>query len=382
MPIFVDVGEITTRAETPEGFLSVVADFARTGIQEYHAGELIRKDLPPQFQDDPHRIIRILRPAQEVFEQEAMKSFGQRPVTNNHPASKVVDKKNFKRVVVGTSKHKVERNDDKLRVGLVIQDADAIEDVKRGKDRLSAGYSASLVWDSGTDPLYGPYDAIQTQIRGNHIAVVDSARGGPEIRINDSWPSATKPKDKPKMAERKINGIAIEFTDQGAQAVDHILAETKKVSDEVATLRTQIADANKKAEKLQGELDAQKAAQLTDEQIEAKITERLNVIDAARKLYPDVETANRSLTEIKVAAITHVDKNRNLEGKSADYVDGMFETFVAKAPDKSRASMRQATQHADAASGTQTPPDIAGDAQREFAKRNATAWQFEKGGEA
>lgn len=380
MPNFTDVGEITTRKETPEGFLAVVADFARTGIQEYHAGEMVRGDLPEQFRDNPYQIIRVLRPAEEVFEPEAMKSFGQRPVTNDHPRSKVVDKKNFKRVVVGTTKHRVERNEDKLRVGLVLQDAEAIEDVQKGKDKLSAGYSAELVWKTGTDPVYGPYDAIQTKIRGNHVAVVDSARGGPELKINDSWPSATKPKEAKQMAERKINGIAIEFTDQGAQAVDFLAAETKKISDKVATLEAQLVDANRRTEKLQGELDAQKAAQLSDEEIEAKVTERLDLVDEARKLHPKIETANRSLTEIKIAAIAHVDKKIDLKGKSDDYIDGMFASFVARAPDKSRQSMRQATQHAD--SGDQEFSDPAGDAQREFEERNAKAWRFDQGGAA
>jgi hypothetical protein len=371
---FTDLGEVSSREKTPEGFLHVVADFARAGIQEYRAGEIPYNQLPRQFQDDPYQVVRVLRPAEEVFEKTAMRSFALKPVTNNHPP-RFVDAKNFKKHAVGTAQDKIERVEDRLRVGLVLQDQDAIDDVEKGKDQLSAGYSSRVVWEAGDDPVFGHYDAKQTHIRGNHIAVVDKARGGPEIRINDSWPSATK-LEGIKMAERTINGIAIEFSDQGCQAVDHLVTQADKTAGRAAALEAQLTDAKAANEKLQGELDAQKAAQLTDEQVDAKVSERLDVIDDARKLHPKVEVKGKSLTAIKIEAIKHADKAFQFKKESADYVDGVFESFVAKAPDKSKESLRKATEQAGF---TDTAPDLAGDAQKRFAERNASAW---KGGEA
>ncbi|MCK4960047.1 MAG: hypothetical protein KAT00_11620, partial [Planctomycetes bacterium] len=213
---------------------------------------------------------------------------------------------------------------------------------------------------------------------GNHIAVVDKARGGPEIRINDSWPSATKPKEGKQMAERTINGIAIEFSDQGAQAVDQYQAQADKSAGQVAALEVRLTDAKADAEKLQGELDAQKSAQLTDEQIEAKVSERLEVVDDARKLHPEIEVKGKSLTAIKTEAIKHADKEFKFQKETSDYVDGVFSTFVSKAPDKAKQSLRKATKGAGAGF-TDAQPDLAGEAQKRFMKRSQDAW---KGGEA
>jgi hypothetical protein len=379
---FRDIGEIGTRTETPEGFLSVVADFARTGVQEYRAGELPRDQLPPQFRDDPYQVVRILRPAEEVFKDSAMRSFASKPVTNEHPPT-FVNKKNFRQVVVGTAKHRVERNEDKLRVGLVLQDEKVIDDVQSGKDQLSAGYSSEVVWGAGEDPMFGAYDAIQTKIRGNHIAVVSQARGGPEVRINDSWPSATKPQEGSKMAERTIKGMTVEFSDQGAQAIDALKAEAETAADKVAELEVKLSDAAKEKDKLQGEFDVLKGSQLTDEQIEARVTERLEIIDQARKLHSEIETKGKTLDEIKRAVIEHVDTEKAItlnDDTSTDYVDGVFASFVAKAPDVSKQSMKKATEHADAGAGEQ--PDLAGDAKRDFAKKNAESWRFDQGGAA
>jgi hypothetical protein len=372
---FTDIGEVSSREKTPEGFLRVVADFARAGIQEYRAGEIPYSQLPRRFRDDPYQVVRVLRPAEEVFDKAAMRSFALKPVTNNHPP-RFVDAKNFKKHAVGTAQDKIERVEDRLRVGLILQDQEAIDEVEAGKDQLSAGYSSRVVWGAGDDPVFGHYDAKQTAIRGNHIAVVDKARGGPEIRINDSWPSATKPEKGIKMAERTINGIAIEFSDQGCQAVDHLVTQADKTAGKVAALEAQLTDAQAANEKLQGELDAQKSAQLTDEDVEAKVSERLEVIDDARKLHPKIEVKGKTLTEIKTEAIKHADKAFEFKKTSADYVDGVFESFVAKAPDTSKESLRKATQ---SAGFTDSNPDIAGDAQRKFTERNENAW---KGGDA
>ena len=179
------------------------------------------------------------------------------------------------------------------------------------------------------------------------------------------------------MATRDINGIAVEFSDQGLQAVDRLIAETEKVEGEVAALKVQLADSTKAKDKIQGEFDAQKAAQLTDVQIEVMVTERQSLYDQARKLFPEIKTAGKTPNQIKREVIAHVDTTKTIalnDDTTAEYVDGVFATFAAKAPDTSSQSMRGATQHADSGNGDK--PDPAGDAQREFQERNEGSWKF------
>lgn len=376
--LFRDLGKVSSRERTPEGFLSVIADFARTGVQEYYAGELPHDQLPPQYRSDPYAVLRLLRPEAEVFDEASMKSFAHKPVTAGHPPQ-FVDAKNYRDYQIGFSKGSVEKRENRLRVGLTLQDAETIQQVNDGRDQLSAGYQSEVVWQPGVHPEYGPYDAVQTKIRGNHIAVVDKARGGSELRINDSWPTATTQQGGEPMPEstvkREINGIAVEFSDQGAQAVDHLVKRLGDLDKSMADLKTQLTDAKKDRDKLQGELDAERSNQITDEQIEQRVTERLELIDMARELCKDLDVKGKSLTEIKVAAINHVDSSFDLKGKSDEYVTAVFDTLYARREDPATTSTRQAF----AGMPANYNDDIAGEARKRFAERSANAW---KGGQA
>jgi hypothetical protein len=112
---FKDLGKVSSRRTTKEGFLSVVADFARVGIQEYRVGELPRDQVPHDLRDDPFSIVRLLRPEKEVFADDSMQSFSQKPITNDHPPENV-SIKNWKDFQVGLSGTEVTKNQDRLRV--------------------------------------------------------------------------------------------------------------------------------------------------------------------------------------------------------------------------------------------------------------------------
>jgi hypothetical protein len=64
-------------------------------------------------------------------------------------------------------------------------DHDAITAVQNGHAQLSVGYGAKLVWGDGVTPAGEPYDAMQTDIRANHVAIVKMARGGDKLKIGD-----------------------------------------------------------------------------------------------------------------------------------------------------------------------------------------------------
>src|SRR5262249_34030863 len=72
---------------------------------------------------------------------------------------------------------------DYVRVPMMLMDAKAIEQANNGHAQLSVGYGARLLWGDGQTPAGEPYDAKQTDIRANHIALVKSARGGDRLNI-------------------------------------------------------------------------------------------------------------------------------------------------------------------------------------------------------
>jgi len=159
------------RIYSDEGFLKVPARIGRSGIQEYSAIEMGMTDR------EPHEKVTVLRPEEEVFSDATLKSFGFKPITNNHPPE-LLDSKNAKKFSVGMSDRKVIRDGDFMATDLNVFDADAIADVEFGKAEISNGYTADIDFTPGVTSDGVQYDAIQRNIRGNHIAIVTRGRAG------------------------------------------------------------------------------------------------------------------------------------------------------------------------------------------------------------
>lgn len=161
---------------TADGYLTAQPRVGRTGIQLYKGSELGKNDMA---------VVRVYRPEDEVMHKDAMASIAHRPITNDHPPVPVTAD-NWKKYSVGQTGDSVVRDGEFVRVPMVLMDAGVIRDFNDGKKELSLGYTSNLEWRSGKTPQGDAYDAVQTVIRVNHLAVVDAARGGPRLAIGDS----------------------------------------------------------------------------------------------------------------------------------------------------------------------------------------------------
>jgi hypothetical protein len=162
---------------TDAGYLVARPRVARTGIQLYNGSEIGLVGMT--------RPVRVYRPEAEVFSKDALHSFAHRPVTNDHPPQ-MVDSTNWRDYSVGQSGDEVVRDGEFVRVPMVVMDQGAIDAWKGGKAQLSVGYSADIELSDGVTPDGEKYDAVQKNIRANHIAIVGAARGGPKLRIGDA----------------------------------------------------------------------------------------------------------------------------------------------------------------------------------------------------
>lgn len=168
---------IDSQRRTRDGYLTVSAKVAKAGnVQLYSGAEVGKPEMA---------VVRVYRPADEVFSNDTMQSFAHRPVTFGHP-DKSVSSQNWKDVAKGWSDGEVARDGDFIRVSMLLADAGTIQEIENGTRELSMGYDCSLEWSAGTTPSGETYDAIQRGIRSNHIAVVPKARGGSDLRIEDS----------------------------------------------------------------------------------------------------------------------------------------------------------------------------------------------------
>lgn len=334
---FFDRAPFSSRVITTEGFLSATAHVGRPGVQEYVKGvDFADEHLPDNLKTRPFgATIRVLRPIEEVFKPESMVSFAHKPVTNNHPATKVVNAENVRRYQVGFSKE-VTRNGDILEAQILVQDGCTIKEIEDGKDQISLGYEAEIDFTPGLDEMFGAYDAVQRNIMGNHIAIVDRARAGVDFRLQDSQPNGVA------MKIRVIDGKQIELSDDAAAVFDVMKTEVETKASELKAARVELADAKAKADKAEGELAAAKSQAVTDADIRVKVDalvkERMRLIDSASKVIPGADFTGQSDREVRLSVIKTLgdSKVEIADDASDDYVTAAFNALVATAAPKSR----------------------------------------------
>lgn len=319
---------------TKDGYLVATARVARTGIQLYTGDELGKPDMP---------VVRVYRPESSVFDTRSLHSFAYRPMTNDHPAEPVTAA-SWKRDAIGQAGGEVMRDGDHIRVPLIMMDAAAIADYNAGKRELSVGYEADLDWTPGITDSGEEYDAIQTNIRANHIALVDKGRAG-TARIGDKSGqpnSSTTAKKEAAMATRKVKvgDVSIEVDEQAAEVIT-ALAEKLKAAEEKASAATEAAQAEADAKDKElaakdAEIAKLKADTMTADKLDAAIADRVALITKA-KAVADVDYAGLDATGIKRKAVEAIRGDGSMKDKSAAYIDAAFDLIDAK----------PATQHRD-----------------------------------
>lgn len=324
--IFSDKVSTSAVRKTSDGYLVADAAVARTGIQNYLGKEVGKPDMP---------IVRVYRPQESVFAKDAMKTYAHRPMTNDHP-SVAVNADNWKDYAVGQTGGDVMRDGEFVRVPLVLMDQNAINDWESGKVELSMGYSADIVFKAGVTDSGEEYDAIQTNLHMNHLALVDKARGGDKLRIGDSGNAdiihpAHPANEGGHMADntRKVmfDGLEIETTPQGAQAIEKLnkqvsdaekqavsLADSHKAAiaakdTEIGSLTAKLADAEKKV--------------LSDADIDARVASRSELVAKAKTIV-DADYTGKSDADIRKSVVAAKLGDSTVEGKSAEFIAGCF----------------------------------------------------------
>lgn len=322
--------------KTEDGYLTAFARVARTGIQIYKGYEVGKPDLDE---------VRVYRPEAEVFSNDAMHSFAHRPMTLNHPPD-MVDADNWKDFAVGATGGEVVRDGEFIRVPLVLMDAKAIRRVEKdGLRELSMGYSTELKWSSGFTKDGAPYDAIQTAIRANHLAVVANARGGPDLKIGDTH------RKEIVMTTRTmtIDGVPVEISDRDAAVVQRAIdnankrardaeAETeeeKKKREAAEKARAEAeAKAKKDSEAKDGEIAALKKkvedSIVTPQKLDEMVKARGEVIDRACFIAGDaLPIEGKSNDDIRRAAVAAKLGDDISKAMSDAAIEGAFVTLAS-----------------------------------------------------
>lgn len=312
--------------KTADGYLVASVRAARTGIQVYTGDEVGRPELAT---------VRVYRPEEEVFHKDALRSYAYRPVTLDHPPVHV-SAENWRDYARGQTGGDIARDGEFVSVPLVIMDAAAIKAVEDGKREVSQGYNCELEWKDGVTPQGEAYDAIQRSMRMNHLAIVSLARGGSNLRIGDD---DRKDNAMPDIRTRTVmvDGLSVETTDAGAQAIEKLTKALADAKGEAATAVTKLADAAAAHKTALETKDGQIAAltkqvedgKLTPQKLDAAVAARAALIADAKKIAGDkLVTDGKTSEDIRRATVAAKLGDDIVKPMSDAAIEGAFVAFA------------------------------------------------------
>lgn len=331
----VDSEESSMRVDESTGFLHCKGTFTRSGVFDYY--------------DENMNLIRELRPEEEVFAEDSIKSLQMIPITNLHPESMVtVD--NVDELLIGMVGENIVTENEYITGNMIITDKEMIETIVSRKEEglsseLSGGYTCDVIPCEGEHPKDGHYDAIQKNIRYNHLSIVPRGRAGRNVRIMDQDNDLeTKDKNKEdnmsdlvRFIKKEVKLDNFEVGQISCEVTEDSLVHFESLSDKLDEAILLITSLKKDKDELQGKLDQndetmkvlkEDVAKLKDPnspEIEKMVKDRKDVEDIAGKL--KVDAAGKKLDDVKIECIKAISENFDAEGKSIDYINARFDAI-------------------------------------------------------
>lgn len=349
---------------TKDGYLVAEASVARTGIQLYSAAEL-------GLDGDPSRVIRVYRPPEEVFSKDSLASYAHRPVTVDHP-TELVDSTNWKDYAKGQTGDEITRSGEFVRVPLMLLDAGAIKDWQNGRRELSMGYTMRLEVVDGMTTAGEVYDAVQRDLRMNHLALVSRARGGSQLKLGDNNLEGSDMSEV-KLITVTVDGLSVQTTDAGAQAIGKLEGAIARLNDAAVAAETKhnaaMALKDQDLAKKDAIIDELKGKVLDEASLDARVKERGDLI-AQAKLVAAKDYTGLSADQIRSAAVAAKLGQAVVDGKSPEYVKARFDILVE---DANQDPLRKILRAGDATPSVNT----ADAAHAAMVDRTSNAWKGE-----
>ena len=193
---------------------------SKIGIFQYSGGS-----ISPECEQD--KIYNVYRPAEELSTEECINSFKLLPWIDNH-------------VMLGSEDEGLTPAESKGIQGVIGEDvyfdgeylkgnikvfSEAMSSlIANGKKELSCGYRCRYEYAPGTYDGVA-YDYVQREIRGNHLALVENGRMGPDVAVLDHFTFTVDNKELFNMAE--------ENKEVGSEKPAMTLEEVHKFLEEV-----------------------------------------------------------------------------------------------------------------------------------------------------
>ena len=275
--------DFTKHIDEDTGFLHINGVVARTGLQPYMGAELGNME-------EPTAMFNVYRPRDEVLKEESLSTYANAPITDDHPNTFVTVDNATELIKGSVASYETYNKDgiDYIKAQIVVTDKDLINKVINGKMELSAGYSQNLVKEKGEFEGI-TYDYIQTNIKINHVALVDSARCGQECKLVFDSNSII-------VDENTLKGI------DSMEEKEEIKTPDAEMPFDIKELAKQVAELLKMEKSEEETMIDEKMPEEETKNIDSLIDAKVDALLVAKELGLNVKSSD-SVVDIKKAII-------------------------------------------------------------------------------
>lgn len=267
---------MTARAYDINGWFEVADNpISREGVFPYSGAQI---GAP-----EPGRIYRVYRPASELSRQETLDSFRLVPIIDDHTMLGAGAKPAEAVGVDGVIGEKIHVQDGVMKANLKIFSRTLAEKIKSGKTQLSCGYRCLYEFTPGVWNGQA-YDAVQRQITGNHLALVDEGRMGPSVAILDQMTFTVDAKEQRPVMDEAIKAALDAMNATLGTALDALTARL----DKLETGMDEMAAASKKEDEAEEEKEE---AGTTDKAAMDALNARLAALEQKASAMDGAESA-------------------------------------------------------------------------------------------
>jgi hypothetical protein len=316
--------------KTDEGYLQGRAIVTNVGVFKYIKLDSLGNRV----------IVRELRPPSEVFDMDSLDSLKLKPITDTHP-SEAVNNENISKLQAGFAGDDIRTSGPYISAPMTVTKPETVDGIEKGNLAISCGYTVDLIEQSGTY-LGTDYDAIQTNIRYNHIAVnIEKGRAGDAVVMKldsfdayhiDEDESAKKKKEKAeknpeeeleenKKKDNKNLNINKEETMLKKVKIDSVEYEAEaRVIEELHKTQEKVDSSDKEVSKLKED----------NQKIEAELDSKKDEIEQLKKDNEELKKVDHS-DEIEKAVNAKLVLLKNAEKADVELKDDMSDNDIKKA---------------------------------------------------
>lgn len=344
-------GELINLGKDESGILRAMARPAKVGVYPY-------LDLDGSVHYE-------FTPPETLFDAAFERSMALVPLTLTHPPE-LVTADNARRYAVGTTGEIVTRDGDFLTCAIAVTDRKAVDAIDQGIRELSCGYTCELDWTQGQ--WQGQrYDCVQHHRIGNHLAIVEKGRHGPQARIAldaasiDADLAVEIEDEMPATKKFRVDDSDYDISDDFHAA---LTAHHEKMQKAMDSFGKKLEAATKESDKAKDAVEkavvAKDAALKIVTERDAEIATLKPQIDAARKAGADEARARLALEaqaalvlgdakfegktddELRRATIAKIKPALSLDGRKAEAIAALFDVVIADVEIAARAATKRA----------------------------------------